>query len=142
MTVQSGLPGIVIILFFRCMDALFNAVNCPRRSIKWPLVAHTVAMFLILAVAAVIYVDARLVSYIDNQKLTGGDGLPFPGGSGPLLYRDYIYSQANGVVLNILIFLNACLADGLLVRSAFNSVPQVSDTGYSTSYVGVMLFIP
>ena len=139
MTVQSDLPGIVIVLFFRCMDALFNSVNCPRRLIKWPLVAHTVAMFSILAVAAVIYVNARLVSYIDNQRFTGDDSLPFPG---PLLYRDYIYSQANGVVLNIMIFLNACLANGLLVRSAFSSVPQMSDTGYSSSYVGVMLFIP
>ena len=139
MTVQSGLPGIVIILFFRCMDALFNAANCPRRSIKWPLVAHAVAMFSILAVSAVIYINARLVSYIDNQRFTGDNGLEFPG---PLLSRDYIYSQANSVVLNITIFLNACLADGLLVRSAFNSVPQAPDTGYSSRYVGVMLFIP
>ena len=124
--------GIVITLFFRCLGALFNTVHHPRGTIKWPLVAHTVAMFSILTVSIGLYLDTQSVAYIDdrNTPQAGDDDLL---SAGPGIYREFLYSKANGVVLNIMISLNAWLADGLLVSPAFNSVPPVSDTGYSSS---------
>ena len=133
--------GIVITLFFRCLGALFNTVNRARGTIKWPLVAHTVAMFSILTASIALCLDTQSVAYIDdrNTPQAGDDDLLSPG---PGIYREFLYSKANGVVLNIMISLNAWLADGLLVSSVFNSVPLVSDTGYSFSSAVVVLSIP
>ena len=119
------------------MGALFNTVNHPRGAIKWPLVAHTVTMFSVLTVSVLIFLEIQSVANIDNRGTPGGEDLSFPG---PLIFQDFIYSKANGVVLATTIFLNTCLADGLLVSLAFNPVPQVPDAGYSSSYVVAMSF--
>ena len=121
------------------MCALLNPVNRPWRTIKWPLVAHTVAMFSIVTVATAIYLNIQSVAYIDYRKSPHHDDPLLPG---PLIYQDFLYSysKANSVALVIMVFLNAWLADGLLVSPALNSIPQVSDTGYS-SYVAAMLSI-
>ena len=120
------------------MSALFNTKNRPRGTIKWPLVAHTLAMFAITTALTAIYLNTISIVYIDDRQSPGDDGLSL---SGPLIYQDLIYFKANGVVIDIMAFSKNWLADGLLVSPAFNSVPQASDTGYASSVVA-MLSIP
>ena len=94
-------------------------------------------MFSVLTVSVVIFLEIQSVANIDNRGTPGDEDLSFPG---PLIFQDFIYSKANGVVLATTIFLNTCLADGLLESLAFNPVPQVPDAGYSSSYVVAMSF--
>ena len=119
---HSAVLGIVIVLFFRCMNTLFNTVNRPSGTVKWPLVAHTLAIFSILTASMALYLDTQSVAYIDNRNAPGDDDLSFPGS---WVYQDFHYSKATSFALTITILLNMLLADGLLVSFAFNPVPQV-----------------
>lgn len=122
LTIQSAVLGIAIVLFFRCMNTLFNTVNRPSGTVKWPLVAHTLAMFSTLTASMALYLDTQSVAYIDNRNAPGDDDLSFPGS---WVYQDFHYSKATSFALTITILLNMLLADGLLVSFAFNPVPQV-----------------
>jgi hypothetical protein len=112
---RSIILGIVIVLFFQCMDALFDRGNRAKGGTKWPLIAHTIAMFLFATVYTATALDLQSNAYIDNREFPGIDGLVPPG---PLGYQLSIYYKAIVLVPNLMVLLNSWLADGLLVSSA------------------------
>jgi hypothetical protein len=120
-SVPSVILGIVIVLFVRCMAALLNPANRTWGGIKWPLVAHTVAMFSFVTVLTAITFENQSDSYIDNREFPGTDALP----PGPLGYEFLIYSRRTSVVPTLMFLLNNWLADALLASSAFNSVDRL-----------------
>ena len=132
------IPGIVIAMFFQCMGALFNPVNHKNGGIKWPLVAHTVAMFSLATVYTGMILDVLSVAYIDNRAFPGvGDMIP----PGPLGYQLLIFSDAINLVPNLVVILNSWLADGLLVSSVRIQSPKCLTRIYSSSIVAT-LFMP
>ena len=131
--------GIVITLFFRCLSALFNAVNRPRGTIKWPLVAHTVVMFSILTASIALFLDTQSIAFVDNRNTPSDDGLLSPG---PGVYQDFHYSKADSVALATMVLLNTLLVDGLLVSLIFKSVPRVFNMACSFSSAVAILSIP
>ena len=134
-TARSTIPGIVIVLFFRCMKALLNPPNRARDGIKWGLVAHTVAMFSLATMSIGTGLNAMSISYVDNREFPGlGDIVP-----GPLGYTDLPKFHSVNAVSNSAVQLNQWLADGLLVSSAPKSVMQVSDLDHLSSYIVAIL---
>ena len=107
------IPGIIIVLFFRCMGALLNPVRRRGEGIKWVLVSHTVAMFSVVTVGTAMNLEILSVSYIDDREFPDIDGFVPPG---PLGYRWIVTSTALGIIPDTMLFLNNWLADGLLVR--------------------------
>ena len=108
--------GIVIVLFFQCMTALFNPVHRRGERIKWRLVCYTATMFSLTTVFTTSILDLQSTSYIDNREFPGVEGMAPPG---PFGYLVFISAEALNIVLNVAPFLNICLADGLLVSSLF-----------------------
>ena len=98
--------GMLTVLFFRCIVALFNPVHRRGEGIKWGLVAYTVIMFSLVTVHTVMKDHILSISYIDNRD--------FPL-NGPYGYADSIDSGAMSVIANTAFNLNNWLADGLLV---------------------------
>ena len=121
--------GIVVVLFFQCMTALLNPVNRAWGGIKWPLVAHTAAMFSFATIYTAMNLNLQSIAYIDNREFPG-EKMVLPG---PLGYQFLIYSKAISVVPNLMYMLNNWLADGLLVSFVSNSVAQVSNVGRPSS---------
>lgn len=107
------------------MGALFSPTN--NRSIKWALVAHTMAMFSLVTITTATNLDIQSVSYIDNREFVSGDDFLFPG---PIGYQTLLTSKAISIVPDITFLLNTLLADGLLVSSAFNSTEYLMRTIY------------
>ena len=105
------IPGIVVALFFRCMGALLNPVNRIRGVTKWGLVAHTVAMFLLLTFAIADDLNDRSNSYIDERNFPGDDELP----PGPFGSMSLISIKGIHLAYAAVFPLNQWLADGLLV---------------------------
>lgn len=99
--------GVVVVIFFHCMEALLSPNRRGQRGIKWPLVAHTVAMFSFLTVSILTGLYGAVLSFIDNRE--------FPGVSGILGYNAMVTSTPIGVISNTPFFLNGLLADGLLL---------------------------
>jgi len=94
---------------------MLNPVNTMKRTVKWGLIAHTTAMFLLLTVPAAIGLALLSNEYINNRDFPGNDTSP-PGPLG-------IPSPNVLVVLYNLGFpLSQWLADGLLVSCIPNSV--------------------
>lgn len=120
------------------MDALLSSVNRTSERLKWGLAAHTVAMFSFVTIFTAINLDIQSISYIDNRDFPGDDFMLPPG---PLGYQFLIYSKAISVVPNVMFYLNTCLADGLLVGCATNSITRVSNVGRSSSFIDVMLLM-
>ena len=106
------IPGMLSVLFFQCLAALFNPVHCKREGIKWGLVSYTVAMFSFVTVYTAIDLDIHSISSIDNRDFPGVEGA-FP--SGPIGYRWSVWSGALSVTPTLMFLLNNWLADGLLV---------------------------
>ena len=130
--------GIVIVLFFQCMEALLNPPDRENRGMKWGLVAHTTAMFSFVTIYTAMTLNIQSISYIDNREFPGvGEVLP----PGPLGYQFSIYSKAISIVPNVSFLLNNWLADGLLVSFASMSTAQASDVVIHSSIVAT-LFIP
>ena len=71
--------GITIILFFQRMAALFSPV--PRRGeyVKWGLVLYTTVMFLLVTVFTAPNLKILSISYIDNRRFPGVQGVLPPG---------------------------------------------------------------
>ena len=131
--------GVVIALFFQCMNALLNPADHQSTRIKWPLVAHTVATFLFATVLTVTDLDMLSTSFINNREFPGhGDDVIPPG---PVGYMISLYSNVFDIVPRIMFLLNHCLADGLLVSPTPNSVAQVPNVGHSSSSIAVVSFM-
>lgn len=108
--------GIVVILFFRSISALLNPPDRARGNTKWALVAHAVAMFLIVTIYTALTLNLQSISYIDNRGFPGdADTLPH----GPIGYQ---FLDSTDFVPNVMLLLNIWLADGLLVSCVSNSV--------------------
>ena len=140
LTVAIGLTflGIVVALFFQCITTLLNPANTIRKGIRWALVAQTVALFLFLSIPVGIEFDSLSILYINNREFPGDDESP----PGPIGYDDILGSRATYIVLFTMFPLNQWLADGLLVSPILNSVASVYNVGHSSSYIGVISFIP
>ena len=96
------------------MGALINPANT-RNSIKWGLVAHTMAMFSFITLFTAFNFEIQSTSYINNRSFV----------LGPLGYQFMGYKVINAIP-SIVFMLNNWLADGLLVSSASNSVTHVA----------------
>lgn len=105
--------GIVIVLFFQCMIALFNPIYRRGEGVKWGLVSYTAVMFSLATVSTAMNLDILSISYIDNREYPGG---PYKFG------LEMLGSKAINVVPNAAAFLSSWLADGLLVITSFGPV--------------------
>ena len=132
--------GIVIVLFFQCMTALFNPVHRRGERIKWGLVCYTATMFSLTTVFTTSILDLQSISYIDNREFPGVDTTLPPG---PLGYQWFLYSDVLTIVPNLMFLLNNWMADGLLVGSSLMLPPlaQVSNAAPS-SFIVAMLSTP
>jgi len=124
--------GILVVLFFQCMGALFNPVNPRREGIRWGLVFYTMAMFTFVTVLAGMGLHIESIAYIDNREFPGVEGVLPPG---PLGYLNSIRQTPLSIIPNLMFFLNNWLADSLLVRSLPHSTVQVSNAGFSSSSI-------
>lgn len=107
--------GILTVLFFQCMAALFNPVNPRREGIRWGLVTYTVAMFSFVTVLAGMGLHIMSICYIDNREFPGIGGNSLPG---PIGYQYFIRQTALSITPSLMFFLNNWLADCLLVGSS------------------------
>jgi len=114
--------GVLIVLFFQCMAALFDSANRRGEGIKWGLVSYTMVMFSFVTVLTGMQLDIRSISYIDNREFPGAEGVLPPG---PLGYQSSIWSGALTLTPSIMFALNNWLADGLLVSSLFDATPTL-----------------
>ena len=106
--------GVVIALFFQCVGALLDPVNRTRGSIKWGLVAHTVAMFVFVTIYTAAALNIQFISYIDNRDFPGTTAdVAIP--PGPVGYQWFIHSEAINIVIGFTFVANTWSADGLLV---------------------------
>lgn len=95
----------LIVLFFKCMIALFNPANRRGEGIKWQLVSYTVIMFSLATVYIAMTDHILSISYIDNRN--------YP--VGPFIYRLSLSFKAINAIPIVAFRLNSWLADGLLV---------------------------
>ena len=113
------LLGLLVVLFFRCMAALFDPVHRRGERTKWGLVSYTVLMFLVATAQTATVWYLRVSSYVDNREFPGIEGAISPG---PVGYRSFIFSDVPTTVSNSMLFLNGRFADGLLVNSVHSCV--------------------
>ena len=119
-----SVTGTLIVLFFKCMTALFNPVYRRGEAVKWGLVSFTVVMFSLATVHTAMDLNLLSTSYIDNRDFPGVEGVSYPG---PYGYMESIYFKAINIISNATFPLNNWLADGLLVSHSFYSVFTRSD---------------
>ena len=115
------IPGIIIVLGFSCVTALFNPTLRRGEPIKWGLVSYTAVMFSIATVQTAMYFQLQSISYIDNREFPGEDAALLS--PGPYGYQASIISEALSVFPSVLFFLSEWLADGFLVSYSFYAVP-------------------
>ena len=108
--------GVVIILSFQCIAALFNPAHRKGEPIKWGLVSYTAVTFTLATVFTTINLAIQVASYIDNRAVPGVEDLQIP--PGPFGY--ILALVAPGVALSAVFALSNWLADGLLVSSLFD----------------------
>lgn len=130
------IQGITIVLFFQCVSALLNPVNRTKGSIKWGLVAHTVAMFSLFVIPVAAHLSLQSISYVDNRGFPGGGVYP----SGPLGYQYFTDFEAVNAFSRIMFPLNQWLADGLLASSVSKLVIWVFNGPLSS--IAAMLSTP
>lgn len=102
----------IIILFFKCIAALFDPVYRRGGDVKWGLVSYTAVMFSVVTVLTAVGLDIQSISYIDNRKFPGFENAIPPG---PVGYQEFISPKARNIIQNVLFLLNNWLADGFLV---------------------------
>ena len=107
--------GIVIVLFFKSIVALFDPVHRRGEPVKWGLVTYTMVMFLLVTIGTALQLDAYSISYIDNRNFPDVEGVIFPG---PFGYQQLMNPEAIVIIPNAVSSLNIWLADGFLVRSS------------------------
>ena len=116
--------GIVIVMFFQCITALFDPANRRREGTKWALVIYTVLMFSFVTIYTGMISHILSISFVDNREFPGaGDKFP----PGPIGYKTFIYPKAITTVPSLMFLLNNWLADGLLVCFSLSFAhPEVS----------------
>jgi hypothetical protein len=130
--------GTVVALFFQCASVLLNPTRPIKKSVKWALVAHTVAMFSFLTTTIGIYLNDGSLLFINNREFPG-DNETFPG---PVGYEYYLDTKATTIVFEVMFPLNQWLADGLLVNANSNVVAAVFNVVRSSSSIVATSFIP
>ena len=113
--VQFNTPGVVVALFFQCMNVLLNPANPTAWGTKWGLVAHTIVTFSFVTIYSAMYLDVQSLSYIDNREFPGNDVIP----PGPIGYQFHILQEGISIVPTAVTIMNNWLADGLLVCPVF-----------------------
>jgi len=110
--VRSIVLGIIIVMFFQCMSALFDPANRRREGTKWALVIYTILMFSFVTIRTGMGLNLISISFVDNREFPGvGDRLP----PGPIGYQLSAGPKATNIVPSLAFLLNNWLADGLLV---------------------------
>ena len=120
------------------MVVLLNPLNPIRKSIKWALVAHTMAMFSVLTTPVVIELLYFSIQYIDDRAFPGNDESP----PGPFGYQFYLSSTAASTVFELMFPLNQWLADGLLVGPILDWVVWAFNVGNLSSFIAATSSIP
>ena len=110
--------GIVIVLFFQCVAALFNSAHRRGKNSKWGLLSYITATFSVVTVLIAMQLNLQSISYIDNREYPGVDGVTPPG---PLGYQESIHASALTVIPDLMFLLNGWMADALLVSSLFDA---------------------
>ena len=110
------IPGIVIVVSFKCITALFNPVHRRGEPIKWGLVSYTAVMFTLATIGTAAQLHVQSISYIDNREFPGGGVFP----PGPLGYQVFLNPNAIIIIQNTVLALSNWLADGLLVSTLFH----------------------
>ena len=105
-------------LFFKSVAALLDPAY-RKETIKWGLVSYTVVMFSVATVQTAMNLHIQSMSHTDNRDFPGIDGEISPG---PIGYMEFITNQVLSIVPEIAFFLNAWLADGLLVSSPLDAM--------------------
>ena len=106
--------GVIVVLFFKCMAALFNPVHRRGEGIKWGLVYFTVATFSLETVCTSMSLNNLSLAYINNHKFP--DGL--------LVYQMIDYYGVTSAIPNFAAVLNNWLVNGLLLSSLFTHRPR------------------
>jgi len=110
--------GMAVVLFFKCISALFDPTCCRGgEPIKWGLVSYVMIMFLLVTMHMAEKGHTLSISYINNCEFPDIDGVLRPG---PYGYQLTINYQAIAVISKVAFNLNNWLADGLLVSSWFD----------------------
>ena len=117
-SVRLVIPGIVIVIFFKCMAALFNSVNRRGEPVKRGLVFYTAITFAVATVLTATNLHLFSIAYIDNRDFPGIDGMVNPGPTG---YQVLISPEAVSIIANSAFALGDWLANGLLVSSLFDA---------------------
>jgi len=105
--------GMLIVLFFNCMAALFSPAHRRGEGIKRGLVIYTVIMFSLVTVYTATKDHILSICYIDNRE--------FPD-HGPWRYHEAMAYAPILIIARAAYSLSNWLADGLLVSSPFNAV--------------------
>jgi len=90
--------GILIVLLFDCMTALFNPVHRGGERINWVLASYTMIMFSLVTALTTMKLNFLSISYTDNREYPGVEGKTDPG---PYGYLDVIYANPVNAIPNI-----------------------------------------
>ena len=108
----------LVVLFFKCMAALFNPIHRKGGPIKWGLVSYTVITFFVATAQNTAFIGRVFAAYIDNREFPGSAVMPSPG---PVGYQLLIYYSPLEIISNVMFSVNDWLANGLLVSSPFHT---------------------
>ena len=94
-------------------------------------------MFSLVTLGTALQLDVQSISYIDNRKFPGVEGV-FP--PGPIGYQELINPNAVQVIQNVVLTSSNWLADGFLVSSLLVLRPlvQTPNAGSSGSIVAML----
>ena len=133
--VRRFISGMLVVLFFKCMVALFSPVHRSGEGIKWGLVSFTVVMFSLGTVHTALDLNFLSVSYVDNREFPGVEGMYVPG---PMGYQGTVSLKPINVVPYATFPVNSWLADGLLVSSRLVLRSLASNVSSSSSIVAML----
>ena len=104
---DQSLLGFLVVLFFRCMAALFDPIHRRGERTNWWLVSYTVFMFLAATAQTAMAFYLRMSSYVDNRGFPGFESTtpPRPLGYESLSFKDalVIVDDVTNVLLGYLV---------------------------------------
>ena len=107
--------GMLVVLFFRCMSALFNPAHRRGERVKWGLVFYTVMMFSLVTAYTAMNLHMLSMS-INHPKPRSRPGI--------YEYLNVVYFDAIAVIPRAVFRLTNLSADGLLVSPLFDVVQE------------------